>query len=122
MNQLPIPSFLTAALQRAINLKSLGEKPPPNPLTYPKSSLPYSSDVFNDPPAEYRGCPFWAWNTKLDKDQLLRQIDVFADMGMGGFHMHSRTGLDTEYLGEEFMDMVKACVDHAEAKGLLACL
>lgn len=36
--------------------------------------------------------------------------------------MHSRTGLDTEYLGTEFMDMIKACVEQAEKKGLLACL
>jgi len=36
--------------------------------------------------------------------------------------MHARTGLDTEYLGTEFMDMVSACVDAAEKKGLLACL
>lgn len=43
-------------------------------------------------------------------------------MGMGGFHMHSRVGLDTEYLGTEFMEMVKACTDHAKKEGLLACL
>jgi len=36
--------------------------------------------------------------------------------------MHSRTGLDTEYLGPEFMDMISACVDRAEEKNLLACL
>jgi hypothetical protein len=121
MERLPIPSFMTTALQRVTKARSSNEKAP-NPLTYPKSSLPYNSDVFKNPPSEYRGCPFWAWNTKLDKNQLLRQIDVFAEMQMGGFHMHSRTGLDTEYLGEEFMDMVSACVDYAESKGLLACL
>jgi len=43
-------------------------------------------------------------------------------MGMGGFHMHSRVGLDTAYMGGEFMDIVQACVERAEAKGMLACL
>jgi len=33
-----------------------------------------------------------------------------------------RVGLDTEYLGSEFMDMVRACVDYAEKKNMLACL
>lgn len=36
--------------------------------------------------------------------------------------MHSRTGLDTAYMGEEFMDIVKSCVDYAEQKNMLACL
>jgi len=36
--------------------------------------------------------------------------------------MHARTGLDTEYLGSEFLDLVSDCVDEAEKKNLLACL
>jgi hypothetical protein len=36
--------------------------------------------------------------------------------------MHVRTGLDTEYMGTEFMEIVKACVDYAESKSMLACL
>lgn len=43
-------------------------------------------------------------------------------MGFGGFHMHPRTGLDTEYLGDEFMEMVRACCDKAEAEQMLAWL
>ncbi len=77
---------------------------------------------FANPPAIYRGAPFWAWNCRLDRDQLLRQIDCFKEMGLGGFHMHARTGLDTDYLGEEFMEMVKACTRHAKDKGMLAWL
>ncbi|KAK0102625.1 hypothetical protein ONS95_006231 [Cadophora gregata] len=93
-----------------------------NPLTYPKSSEPFSKKLFKNPTSEYRGCPLWAWNTKLEKEQLKRQIDNFADMGLGGFHMHVRTGLDTEYLGSEFMDIVLSCVEYAESKNMLACL
>lgn len=36
--------------------------------------------------------------------------------------MHPRTGLDTSYLSAEFFDIVKACVDEAEKKGMMACL
>lgn len=78
--------------------------------------------AFNHPGSLYRGAPFWAWNNKLDADQLCRQIDCFKKMGLGGFHMHPRTGLDTEYLSDEFMDMIKACRDHAEKNGMLAWL
>lgn len=122
MDNLPIPGFLSTALQKVVNTKRSIEKSTPNPLSYPKSLEPYNSKVFKNPPSEYRGCPFWAWNTKLEKEELLRQIDVFAEMGMGGFHMHSRTGLDTEYMGPEFLEMVSTCVEYAEQKGLMACL
>ncbi len=78
--------------------------------------------LFENPSSEYRGTPFWAWNNKLDKDMLLRQIDVLHEMGFGGFHMHSRTGMGTEYLSDEFMGMVKACVDKAKEDKMLAYL
>ena len=61
-----------------------------------------SPDLFRNPTSEYRGTPFWAWNGKMEKDELLRQIEIFKVMGLGGFHMHVRTGLETTYLGEEF--------------------
>ena len=82
----------------------------------------FTEELFEHPGSAYRGAPFWAWNTKLDKEGALRQIDQFEKMGMGGFHMHTRVGLDTEYMGPEFLDIVKACVEKAEEKGMKACL
>ena len=79
-------------------------------------------ELFRKPTAEYRGAPFWAWNCKLDRDQILRQIDYFKEMGFGGFHMHSRVGMATKYLGEEFMGHIKACVKKAKNEKLLAWL
>ena len=81
-----------------------------------------SADLFRSPTSEYRGAPFWAWNCRLEKDELLRQLDVMKEMGFGGAHMHVRTGLDTPYLSDEFFDMVAACVDKSERDGLLAWL
>ena len=52
-------------------------------------------ELFANPSSEYRGAPFWAWNGTLDKDELLRQIEVFKEMGLGGFHMHVRSGMAT---------------------------
>ena len=73
---------------------------------------------FRSPGAEFRGMPFWAWNAKLDKDELIRQIHTFKAMGLGGFFMHARVGLNTPYLGKEWFDCVKVCV--SEAKKLLS--
>ena len=90
---------------------------------YPRSRSPQLDwELFRNPTSEYRGAPFWAWNNRLDRAQLLRQIDYFVEMGMGGFHMHSRTGMATEYLGDQFMEMVRACTQKAQASGLLAWL
>ena len=36
--------------------------------------------------------------------------------------MHVRVGMDTEYLGEEFMGHIRACVEYAKQKDMLACL
>ena len=36
--------------------------------------------------------------------------------------MHSRDGLDTAYLGDEFMEVVKRCADKAKDENMLACL
>lgn len=71
-----------------------------------------------DPPSEYRGKPFWAWNGKLDRAELLRQVECFHKMGFGGFFIHSRTGLETEYLGEEWFDCVRVCAEKAYSLGM----
>lgn len=87
-----------------------------------KQEKTLSKELFKNPTAEYRDAPFWAWNTKLETETLLAQIEMFRDMGCGGFHMHPRCGLDTEYLSDTFMQAVRTCVDKAKAEGMLACL
>lgn len=64
----------------------------------------------------YRAKPFWAWNGRLDPAELRRQIRIMKKMGLGGFFMHSRVGLDTPYLSDEWFECVDTCV--AEAKKL----
>lgn len=75
-----------------------------------------------EPGAAYRGKPFWAWNGALDEAELLRQIDCMRAMGFGGFFMHSRTGLDTEYLGEEWFRLIRRCAEYGAEQGLEAWL
>lgn len=77
---------------------------------------------FKDPPARFRGTPFWAWNCTLKKEDLRKQIGYFKEMGMGGFHMHCRTGMNTEYLSDEFMEMVADCNETAKQKDMLCWL
>ena len=81
-----------------------------------------SDELFKSPTAEYRGTPFWSWNCKLEEKELLRQIGELKEMGFGGFHIHSRAGMATEYLGDEFMRLVKSCVRKAKKEDMLAWL
>ena len=78
--------------------------------------------TFRDPGNEWRGKPFWSWNGRLEKDELIRQLHVFKEMGMGGAFLHSRVGLKTEYLGPEWFDLTNAVVDEAARLGMEAYL
>ncbi len=92
-------------------------------MLYPKKDDTKNlKEVFKNPSSEYRGAPFWAWNGTLDEELLRFQIRELKKMGMGGFYMHSRTGLNTPYLSPEFMKMVNACVDEAKKQGMYAYL
>ena len=77
---------------------------------------------FREPGAAFRGKPFWSWNGELNRDELLRQVEVMEQMGMGGFFMHSRTGLITPYLGEEWFQLTNDCAERAQELGLEAWL
>lgn len=79
-------------------------------------------NLFKNPTCEYRGAPFWSWNCKMNKEMLGKQIIYLKEMGFGGYHMHSRTGMDNIYLGDEFMDLIKFCADTAEKENMLAWL
>jgi len=80
------------------------------------------SNQFKNPGKDYRGAPFWAWNGKLEPQELRRQIQIMQRMGLGGFFMHSRVGLATAYLSDEWFDCVAACVDEAKKLGMNAWL
>ncbi|MBQ7839495.1 MAG: hypothetical protein IJ390_03280 [Lachnospiraceae bacterium] len=79
-------------------------------------------ELFRNPTAEYRGTPFWAWNCKLEQKELEWQLEILKKMGFGGAHMHVRTGMATPYLSNEYMELIKACVQKAKSEEMLAWL
>ena len=92
-------------------------------MLYPEKMKPErKEELFCRPTCEYRGTPFWAWNGKLEKETLLEQIEILKKMGMGGFHMHVRTGMDTPYLSDAFMEHIRTCIEKAKEEGMLAWL
>ena len=92
-------------------------------MLYPKNlNEKLDTGLFKNPTAEYRGAPFWAWNTNLKKEELIWQIERLKEMGFGGYHMHVRSGMNTEYLSEQFMDFISACVEKGKEEKMLSWL
>lgn len=67
---------------------------------------------------EYRPIPFWSWNEKLTPQETKDQIHKMDQAGIGGFFMHARGGLQTEYLGDEWFDNVEASIEAADECGM----
>lgn len=69
-------------------------------------------------PKEYRPVPFWSWNDELEPEETARQINIMDKAGLGGFFMHARGGLKTEYLSEKWFDNVQTAIDTAKECGM----
>lgn len=69
---------------------------------------------------KHTSIPFWSWNDKLEKDRLLEQIEWMKKESFGGFMMHARSGLKTEYLSDEWFDCIRFCVEKAKELGMQA--
>lgn len=78
--------------------------------------------LFENPTCEYRGAPFWSWNCKITKELIDYQINIYHQMGVGGFTIHPRTGLETEYMSEEFLELVEYCNERAKELGMYCYL
>ena len=87
-----------------------------------KADSQFSADLFKNPPSEYRVVPFWSWNEKMEPDEIRRQLRLMKEAGWGGSMVHSRTGLLTEYLGEDWFKAVDATIDESEKQGMLVWL
>lgn len=90
-------------------------------LQYDKNSQ-FSADDFKNPPASYRIVPFWSWNEEMEPEQVRSQLRLMKQAGWGGSMVHSRTGLLTEYLGEDWFRAVDACVDESRKLGMYVWL
>lgn len=90
-------------------------------LQYDKNSQ-FSADDFRNPPSAYRFVPFWSWNEEMEPSEVRRQLQLMKQAGWGGSMVHSRTGLLTEYLGEDWFKAVEACIDESRKLGMYVWL
>ena len=92
-------------------------------MLYKKNGSPsLSKELFQNPTSEYRGAPFWSWNCKVNKEDIDHTLEDLHTMGMGGAHIHCRTGMDLPYLGTEFMDMVRYSHEKSNSLNMITWL
>lgn len=73
-------------------------------------------EKFRTPDSLLRPAPFWAINDRITPEETARQMADMIDKGLSGGFFHSRAGLITDYLGEEWVASMQAALDVAEAK------
>lgn len=73
-----------------------------------------------NPPNKYRPMPFWSWNEKLNTEETARQVELMHEAGLGGFFMHARGGLLTEYMGDEWFENIAEGVKCGKNHGMSA--
>ncbi len=67
---------------------------------------------------EYAPVPFWSWNNRLDRTEIEKQIRQMYEANYGGFVIHARAGLDTPYMGEEWLACVEKAISVADELGM----
>ncbi len=72
---------------------------------------------FKNIPNKFRPIPFWSWNEKLDTKETARQVELMYEAGLGGFIMHARGGLQTEYMGDEWFENIGCSIETAKKLG-----
>ena len=80
------------------------------------------SKVFKNPTNEYRIAPFYFINHKIQKNELLRQINEMFEKGIGGIVFHARHGLLTEYMGEEWMECLEFTIEECKKRDMYVWL
>jgi len=68
---------------------------------------------FNNPSIDFSPAPLWVWNDKVTNEKIDFDLEQFKDKGIHMVFIHPRPGLITEYLSNEWFELVKHTVDKA---------
>lgn len=75
---------------------------------------------FETVPVNLRPNPLWFWNdTKVEKEELIRQIRQSKEAGYGGLSiLPFGKSFQPEYLSEAYFDVYKTCIEEAKKLGM----
>lgn len=69
---------------------------------------------FKTPSGEYAPALMWFWNSEITKEGVTFQLEKFKEQKIANFFIHPARGLTLEYMGEEFMELIKHAVSEAK--------
>jgi len=73
---------------------------------------------FASPGTGYRGVTLWMLNDVLERDEIARQLEGIHEAGWGAVIGRTFSGLLTQYLSDEWMDIIQEIIDGARDKGM----
>ncbi|MFO7958719.1 MAG: glycosyl hydrolase [Candidatus Brocadiia bacterium] len=75
-------------------------------------------EEFRNPPAACGHVMFWIWNGEVNERRITEMLEQFAEQGVGGVFVHSRTGLLTEYLSDRWFELWEHSLRESARLGL----
>lgn len=89
-------------------------------LTAASCSHDITRESFLNPEATWRSIPFWSLNDSLSAEGITTQLELIKEGGQGGAFLHSRIGLLTPYLSDEWFELMGSGVDKCDDLGIEA--
>ena len=74
----------------------------------------FEQAAFRSPANAFRSVPFYSLNDDLKSAEIDRQLHIFKAGGFGGSFLHSRIGLLTEYLSDDWFKIMAAGVKSSQ--------
>lgn len=96
-----------------------------------KGGLQFEPDRFRKPDNCFFPVYWWLWNTKIEKDELKKQIDEMAAADIRAFMIVAEhpefdpliyTELSPAYVSDEFMELIKYAVDYGASRDMMIWL
>ena len=89
----------------------------------------FSPEIFKAPDAQYYPTYAWAWNARITKEEIDRQLEEFERAGIRSFYVIAfpkefrpqfmKTDLDPPYLSEEFFSLVSYALHKAAERDMV---
>lgn len=73
---------------------------------------------FSSVDKKYRPMTFWFLNDELNEETTTSHVRMMDEAHIGGFYLHARGGLETEYMGKEWFLNINAAIDEAKKRGM----
>lgn len=75
-------------------------------------------EKFQNPAKEYTTVPFWFWNDKIDKTEIVRQLKLMHEQKVYECVIHARHGLETPYFSEEWFECIGFAIREGKRLGM----